>query len=280
MAKFAPADPDLGGQLRAIDHPHQIALALLAYVLAKPKSWILAHPETHLSAAQKKALDALLLRLEAGEPLPYLLGNQEFFGLNFAVSPVVLIPRPETELLVQKALDWLTANPHLRRGLDVGTGSGCIAISLVSNCPDLCMIASDISTDALALAQQNANLHNVHDRIRFVECDLIPADPGKIDFLCANLPYIPSHKLAQVNSLPWEPSLALDGGEDGLRLFRKLFTKIRQLSSPPSLILLEIEDSLGKPSLELCRQFFPTSDIHLLQDLSGRDRLLRIEINA
>lgn len=263
--------------MRAIDLPHQIALVLLAQVLGKPKSWILAHPESQLLTDQKAELDSLVARLKSGEPLPYLTGRQEFFGLEFKVTPATLIPRPETELLVEEALNWLKANGGARTGIDVGTGSGCIAISLLANCPDLRMTATDVSKDALQIARGNARHYKVEDRITFFECDLLPPDFQKVDLLCANLPYIPTEKLAEVNSLPWEPSLALDGGADGLTLFRQLFDKIKQFELDPTLILLEIEETLGQETLTLCQNAFPNGTIELLQDLSGRDRLIRIE---
>lgn len=279
MDRTFPADPSIGGQLRAIDLPHQIALVLLAQVLGKPKSWILAHPEFQLSTDQKAEFASLVARLKVGEPLPYLTGKQEFFGLEFKVTPATLIPRPETELLVEEALKWLKAHGEARIGMDIATGSGCIAISLLVNCPDLHVTATDISKDALQIARENACHHNVEDRITFFECDLLPPDFQKVDLLCANLPYIPTKKLAEVNSLPWEPRLALDGGADGLTLFRQLFNKIKQFELDPSLILLEIEETLGHATLALCQKAFPKGKIDLLQDLSGRDRLIRIENN-
>ena len=218
MTKSPAVDPSLGGQLRSIDLPHQITLVLLAHVLEQDKSWILAHPEFQLSTDQKAEFDSLVARIKGREPLPYLTGKQEFFGLEFKVTPATLIPRPETELLVEEALNWLKAHSEARVGLDIGTGSGCIAISLLANCPDLRMTATDVSKDALQIARENARHHRVEDRINFFECDLIPPIQ-KVDLLCANLPYIPTEKLAEVNSLPWEPSLALDGGVDGLTVF-------------------------------------------------------------
>ena len=277
MTESPAADPSLGGQLRSIDLPHQVTLVLLAHVLEQDKSWILAHPEFQLSTDQKTELDCLVARLQAGEPLPYLTGKQEFFGLEFKVTPATLIPRPETELLVEESLNWLKANGGARTGIDVGTGSGCIAISLLANCPDLRMTATDLSKESLQIARENARQHKVEDRIAFFECNLIPSDVQKVDLLCANLPYIPTEKLAEVNSLPWEPSLALDGGSDGLTLFRRLFDKIKQFELEPILILLEIEETLGQESLILCQNAFPNGKIELLQDLSGRDRLIRIE---
>jgi len=272
------SDRSIRGQLREIEQPHQIALVLLAHVLQRPKTWLLAHPEVHLSKAQTEQLESLLQRLEAGEPLPYLIGVQEFFGLEFEVYPSVLIPRPETELLVETALIWLKAHPSARKGIDVGTGSGCIAISLVNNCPDLQILATDLSEASLNVAQKNAKKHNTADRIKFVQCNLLPDDMQLVDLVCANLPYIPTKKLVEVNSLPWEPNLALDGGESGLKLIDELLQKAPAFVNKPGLILLEIEATLGAQTLELAQRYFPDAEVSLHQDLAERDRMIRIEL--
>jgi release factor glutamine methyltransferase len=272
------SDRSIRGQLREIEQPHQIALVLLAHVLQRPKTWLLAHPEVHLSKAQSEQLESLLQRLEAGEPLPYLIGVQEFFGLEFEVDPSVLIPRPETELLVETALIWLKTHPSARKGLDVGTGSGCIAVSLVNKCPDLQMLATDLSEASLNVAQKNAKKHNTADRIKFVQCNLLPDDLQPVDLVCANLPYIPTKKLVEVNSLPWEPNLALDGGESGLDLIDELLQKAPAFVNKPGLVLLEIEETLGAETQKLAERYFPETKISLHQDLAERDRVIRIEL--
>ena len=278
MTNETPAVSSFRDRLREIDQPHQIALVLLAHVLGKPKTWLLAHPETHLTKAQANQMESLLCRLEAGEPLPYLLGKQEFFGLEFEVNPSVLIPRPETEFMVETALSWLAVQSGARKGVDVGTGSGCIAVSLVSNCPDLQMLATDISQEALDVAARNAQKHNTSDRILFERVDLLPDTIGKTDLICANLPYIPTAKLPDVNSLPWEPSLALDGGEHGLELIERLLARSVSILNTPGLILLETEETLGAQTVQLARRYFPAAEITLYQDLSKRDRLVSIEL--
>ena len=278
MTNETPAVSSFRDRLREIDQPHQIALVLLAHVLGKPKTWLLAHPETHLTKAQANQMESLLCRLEAGEPLPYLLGKQEFFGLEFEVNPSVLIPRPETEFMVETALSWLAVQSGARKGVDVGTGSGCIAVSLVSNCPDLQMLATDLSKEALGVAARNAQKHNTFDRILFEQVDLLPDTIGKTDLICANLPYIPTAKLPDVNSLPWEPSLALDGGEYGLELIERLLARSVSILNTPGLILLETEETLGAQTVQLARRYFPAAEITLYQDLSKRDRLVTIEL--
>ena len=278
MADEKPARLEIGSTLKKIKLPHQVVLALMSHVLLKPKTWLLAHPETHLSKAQFDQLASLLARLEAGEPLPYLIGRQEFFGLEFEVDPSVLIPRPETEMLVEVALGWLKTHPGAKKGIDVGTGSGCIAVSLASNCPDLIMTATDISPHALEVAYRNAQKHHAADRVSFCCCDLLPEKVQPVELLCANLPYIPTAKLSEVNSLPWEPKLALDGGKSGLDFINELLAQAPAFLNRPGLILLETEATLGNQTLELAKKYFPEAEVSLHQDLSNRDRLIRIEL--
>ena len=280
-----PAELSLGDFLRRtspeithlVELPQQTLLVLISHVLKQPQTWILAHPEAELSTAQRAELTALVARLKQGEPLPYLTGRQEFFGLSFEVSPVVLIPRPETELLVETALSWLRSHPTANSAVDVGTGSGCIAVSLAANTPSLHIVATDISAEALVIAQQNAHFHHVDDRIAFQEADLISPDLGQFDLICANLPYIPTSKLAEVNSLPYEPALALDGGQDGLALIKRCLDLTPAHIRTPGLLLFEIEATTGSAALALANKVFPQAKITLLPDLAGKERLLTIE---
>lgn len=272
-------EESLSFALNGTDQPQQVALILLAHVLNKPKTWVLAHPEAHLNPDQKARLEHLVSRLQEGEPLPYLTGKQAFYGLEFAVNSDVLIPRPETELLVEEALDWLAAHPTAKTVLDVGTGSGCIAISLAMRNARLAITATDISPAALKLARQNAAAHQVSAQITFIQADLLPNTSDTFDLVCANLPYIPSQKLSSVNTLGFEPSLALDGGADGLRLISRLLDHLPLRLNCPGLVLLEIEASLGAETLELANVAFPNARVSLIQDLAGLDRLVRIELS-
>jgi len=253
-------------------------LVLLAHVLHQPKTWVLAHPEARLSAEQNEQLSQLAHRFAGGEPLPYLTGRQEFFGLAFTVSPAVLIPRPETELLVEEALVWLRELGRPAHALDLGTGSGCIAVSLASQVPSLQVTASDISADALEIARANAHKHQVLERISFVHADLILESLPKYDLICANLPYIPTCKLGTVNSIAYEPETALDGGEDGLQLLRGFLRQAPRHLQPHGLLLAETEAELGAETLSLARKSFPEAKIDLLQDLNQRDRLVRVQL--
>jgi len=244
----------------------------------------MAHPEQTLTTEQQKRLDDALNRLENGEPFPYVLGHWEFFGLDFDVTPDVLIPRPETELLVEKAIARLQQSPTGKTMADIGTGSGSIAISLAVNIPDVKILATDISSKALLVAKRNAIKYGVDSRIEFVECDLLPRPQPLsqwergVNLLAANLPYIPTKTLNRLPIFGREPSVALDGGEDGLELFRRLLSIIPNWTAPDSLILLEIESTLGIQVLDLAHDKFPNAEIHLHQDLTGRDRLLEIRL--
>jgi release factor glutamine methyltransferase len=256
------------------------AQVLLSHLLDKPRAWLLAHPEEMLTDAQAESLEISLQRLESGEPLPYLLGHWEFYALDFTVTPAVLIPRPETELLVDTALAWLKTHPGSRRAVDIGTGSGCIAVSLARHAPELTVIAADISWQALRVVRQNALRHQVLDRMRLVQMDLLSAlaaQEAPLDLLCANLPYIPSPTLVKLPVSRWEPRTALDGGEDGLDFVRRLLEQAPARLKPGGLALLEIEAGQGAPAAALARGAFPQARIQVLPDLAGLPRLLTIE---
>lgn len=266
------------------DTPALDASVLIAHVTNKPRSWVMAHHELTLTAKQQKHLDDSLMRLKSGEPFPYILGHWEFFGLQFGVTPDTLIPRPETELLVEKAIAWLQAHPAKRSVADVGTGSGAIAVSVAVNVPDAKILATDISYKALQVAKRNAKKFGVNERIKFAECDLLPVKSqsakrkASIDMICANLPYIPTTTLHGLPIYNHEPTLALDGGEDGLEPFRKLLVISPHWLAPEGMILFEIESTHGPKALSLAGAAFPEARISLHQDLGGKDRLLKIEL--
>lgn len=243
-------------------------------MLGVNRSYLAAHPEDSLQPDQAAALDKYLIRLEHGEPLPYVLGEWEFFGLKFRVSPGVLIPRPETELLVETALHWLKSQPGGLLGVDVGTGSACIAIALALHCPNLRLLASDISGEALLVGRQNVTRFGLETRIGLVQADLIPPGVRRYDLICANPPYIPRQELQELKVARWEPSLALDGGLNGLEVVGRLLEVASKRLNPGGLFLCEIESRQGQAVLSASRIGFPNADIHLLGDLAGKDRLL------
>lgn len=248
----------------------------MAHRLGVSRAWILAHPEATLTPSQSRQLEENLAQLEAGTPLPYVLGEWEFFGRMFRVSPDVLIPRPETELLVERAIEWLANHPRQRLAADVGTGSGCIAISLARQVRDLRILALDISLPALRIAQDNARRHQALEQVWLVQSDLLAASQRPLDLICANLPYIPSETLHQLRVHGKEPGLALDGGPDGLQPIRRLLQTAGGQLGEGGAMLLEIEASQGQAVLDLCRQTFPGDRIELHADLSGHDRLIEV----
>ena len=259
------------------DTPGLDAQVVLARVMDRPCSWVMAHPETPLTRKRTAALKTLVARLDSGDPLPYILGRWEFFGLEFEVTPDVLIPRPETELLVERAIVWLQAHPDHRHAADVGTGSGCIGIALAANVPDLQVMASDISSVAVKMAWRNAVKNGVGQRMEVLCCDLFPPE-DEFDLIVANLPYIPTKTLRRLPIYGREPTVALDGGMDGLDLIRRLLTAVPDRLGPGGLLLMEIEASEGPAALSLACDIFTEAEIHLHKDLAGRDRILEVQV--
>jgi release factor glutamine methyltransferase len=260
------------------DQPALETQVLLAAVLEQPRSWILAHPEIPISPAQDEILAGLLAQRLLGAPLPYLLGHWEFYGLDFIVNESVLIPRPETEFLVEEALEWLRGRRQPMLAADVGTGSGCIAVALACHTPNLTVIASDLSGAALQVAQKNVLRHGQGDRVHLLQADLLKACAGPFNLLCANLPYIPSATLDGLSIAAHEPRLALDGGPDGLRQIERLLSQTAARLAPGGLVLFEIEAGQGESAAEAAYRCFPDSAIHVLPDLAGQPRLLKISL--
>ncbi|HND47704.1 MAG TPA: peptide chain release factor N(5)-glutamine methyltransferase [Anaerolineales bacterium] len=264
------------------DLTQQDAQLLLAHVIGRSRTWLLAHLDAPLSAPLLDSANQAFARLEAGEPLPYILGHWEFFGMDFDITPDVLIPRPETEMMVEKAIKWLSASGERRTVADVGTGSGIIATSIAMHVPNANILATDISRAALKVAKHNAEKFNVQHRIDFLECDLLPEhmDPlptdRHFDLICANLPYIPTQTMRRLPIYGREPTLALDGGEDGLDIYRRLLNVAPNWLAPYGMILLEIEATQGIKALNLATDTFSESSISLHQDFAGHDRLLEI----
>ena len=228
QALLAWAIPLLAGA--GVETPRLDAELLLAHVCGKTRGWMWAHTEMALSAQEVDQFRALCARRAQREPLPYLLGEWEFYGRAFYVSPAVLIPRPETELLVEAVLEWARKEAATDIA-DIGAGSGAIAVTLAAESPALRIIAIDISPAALALARRNAARHAVEARITFLTGDLLQPlrDAGipPLDVIVANLPYIAEEDYAGLmpEVRDYEPATALRGGEDGLALIRRLIAE-------------------------------------------------------
>ncbi len=243
-------------------------------MLHQSKSWILTHNEYDLNISEINTLQSELSQLLQGVPLPHILGEWSFYDRSFYVSPAVLIPRPETEILVERAID-LTSDSDQPLIVDVGTGSGAIAVTLAAECPHARVIATDISRAALEMAVKNARRHR-QERVAFLQADLLQPFQTKFNLICANLPYIPTAILESLPVSNWEPVLALDGGIDGLDLIQRLLYQASSRLAPGGVVLLEIESSLGKPSLNVAEAAFPEAEIILRQDLACHDRLIEI----
>ncbi len=251
------------------------ATALLTHTTGQERSWLLAHREESLDPAAAMQYLSLLARLAEGEPLAYLTGIREFHGLDFSVSRDVLIPRPETEELVDVVVRW-ASNMTSVRLVDVGTGSGIIAVTLAELLPQARITAVDVSPAALAVARRNAEAHHAADRITFLESNLLAGVDGPFDGIVANLPYVAGDDLRTLSVTHWEPRVALDGGPDGLSAFRALIAQAPQELTPTGALFLEIGFDQGERVAALCREIFPQAAIQVLPDLAGLDRVVTV----
>jgi release factor glutamine methyltransferase len=253
---------------------------VLAHYLNKSKTWILSHPEEKIPDPILDLLDHALKRLVNGEPLAYITGTREFFCHPFLVTPATLIPRPETELMVEKAIQWLQFNPEAQFGADIGTGCGCISISIAKSIQGINFLAVDVSHHALQISRRNILQHNLQNRFQLVQGNLLNFLGGKMDLICANLPYIPSRKLNKLETTRFEPRLALDGGNDGLVFIRELLEKSKFWLNNPGLLLIEFESGQADNLKTIASNHFPLDSINIHNDLAGKPRLMSITTSA
>lgn len=260
-----------------LSSPELDARVLLGHVTGLSRTKLIVESESPLSEEQEALYHALLERRAAGEPVAYLIGGKEFMGLNFKVSPAVLIPRPDTELLVETAV-YLLNRCRDPLAVDVGTGSGAIAVSLATFVPNAQIKAIDISPEALAVAEANTRLRGVEQRVTFHLGSLLeplpPALHGKIDVITANLPYIPTGDISglMADVKDYEPHLALDGGPDGLDLYRLLLPQARQFLKTGGFLLMEIGPGQGQAALDMLAPDQWQSKLYY--DLAQRERLV------
>jgi release factor glutamine methyltransferase len=249
------------------------ATMLLLHALGLTRAELLANPDRPLTPAQQSAYEDLIQRRLTHEPIQYILGEQEFYGLALRVTPAVLIPRPETELLVEAVLAALDPNAALRI-LDIGTGSGAIAIALATHLPQARITATDISPAALEVARANAARHNLSARILFVESDLLSAlDPAEtFDAIVSNPPYVPTADRATLHPQvrDHEPTTALFAGLDGLDVYRRLIPQARAALAPNGLLALEIGHNQRDPIATLLTDW---RDLRFLNDLQRIPRV-------
>lgn len=269
-----------------VDSPALDAELLLAHALRRDRSWVLAHPEHIMTPSEQALAEQLVSRRQRREPLAYILGCQPFFGLDLLVTPAVLIPRPETEELVERAIQWLNQRAAGRREtlaslrvIDVGTGSGAIALALAHAVPELHVIGVDDSAPALEVARTNARRLGLERRVHFAAGDLLLPFAGPFDLILANLPYIPSAELPTLmpEVSQYEPRRALDGGSDGLEPLRRLLAQARTRLAPDGALMAEIGAQQGIPALAAAGALMPDCRARVEKDLAGHDRILIVE---
>jgi release factor glutamine methyltransferase len=244
---------------------------LLLHTLQISRVTLIAHPARELSVSQRTAYQDSIARRLRHEPVQYITGQQEFYGLNFHVTPAVLIPRPETEHLVEAALQRLPAS-HPLKIADIGTGSGAIAIAIAAHLPEAAITALDISPDALAVATANAREHNLADRIRFLRSDLLSVldqEPETFDAIVSNPPYVAETDRdtlhPQVNK--YEPAAALFAGDTGLDIYRRLIPQAYIALKPNGLLALEIGHDQQGAIAALLQAWHNLSFIRDLQEI-------------
>lgn len=253
---------------------------LLMHVLMRDRTWLYAHPDDAIESSIAETYFALVARRASGEPTQYIVGKQEFWGLEFGVTPAVLIPRPETEHLIEVALERLsTRRDAALRIADIGTGSGCIAVALAKEFQRATIIATDISPAALEVAKANAHRNEVADRIEFIETNLLGAffhQARIFDLVVSNPPYVARNEAA---TLPrevreHEPEIALFGGETGVEIYGRLIEQAEALLTPSGALIVE----LGYGSAEQVRVMVDKHDawqnVSITNDLAGIPRVL------
>ncbi|MFA5134488.1 MAG: peptide chain release factor N(5)-glutamine methyltransferase [Patescibacteria group bacterium] len=264
---------------------HLDAEVLLSFILKKPRGYLLAHPGRTVSAAHYRHFSKLIGQRRRGMPVAYLTGSKEFYKLDFVVTKDTLIPRPETELLVEQAIQAVRErrrqHPEQKKVAvaDIGTGSGCIAVTLAKYLPNVHMYAIDSSPKALVVAKKNARLHHVAKTVSFLQGNLLKPlctkkkgvkrlpVPGVI---VANLPYLTTDEL---HGVPFEPRQALYGGKLGLELIERLLMQSAEAMPVDTMIVLEIAPTQAKAIDYMAGQYLPLKKVSFIKDLAGRDRV-------
>ena len=254
---------------------------LMRHALGWTREHLLLVLDSDVSSSDQLRFESIIDRRAAGEPSAYIAGHKEFYGLDFKVDPRALIPRPETELVVELALELAARRTNRVEDLniaEVGVGCGAIAIALAVHLPEARVVATDISPAALKLASENVSMHRVEDRVTLMEGDLLQDVSGPIDILVSNPPYIASAHLA---TLPreirdHEPRAALDGGEEGMEVIEQLIRQAKDKLRPGGAMFVEIGWDLGERVLARARGLWPESEVSITPDLAGLDRVLTL----
>ncbi len=264
------------------ESPRLDARVLLGILLKKDSAYLYAHPEKPLLPLEEKAYFSQIRRRRQGEPVAYITGEKEFMGLSFRVTPAVLIPRPETEILVEAALRAVRQSPlpPPLQVLDIGTGSGAIALSLAHYLPGARVTALDSSPGALEVARENARRLGLLSRVCFLKADLLPPlpPPRPFNLVVGNPPYIPSEELGRLplSVRAYEPREALDGGPDGLAFYRRLLPPPPALLAPGGTLALEVGAGQSREVSSLCP---PPYRSKVVKDYAGIDRVVIFSLN-
>jgi release factor glutamine methyltransferase len=256
------------------------AQVLLAYVLGQERSWLFAHHDYPLNEAEAEQYTELVARRVCREPVAYLIGRREFYGMDFLVDQRVLIPRPETELLVDLALAQVSDRKDQIVVADVGTGSGAIAVTLAIHAPEVKLYGLDVSPAALAVAQRNQARLAPTSSITFLQSDLLEALPEPVDLIIANLPYVTADEYEQLDPdiRNYEPRLALEAGTQGLDVIERLLQQVNRHLKPKGAVLLEIGSHQGDAVIKLAKAMKPRpSYVGLRRDYSGHIRMVTLE---
>ncbi|MQF68195.1 peptide chain release factor N(5)-glutamine methyltransferase [SAR202 cluster bacterium AD-802-K11_MRT_200m] len=255
------------------------AEVLIRHVLRIDRATFFRDLEQPVTDCDRERLDDLVNRRLNREPLNYITGLREFYGLDFEVSESVLIPRQETELLVDTVISLARSRPKCEMKIcDIGTGSGAIAVSVAVNLPSAEVMAIDISQRALDIADANRRMHGVYNRVSLRRGNLLEPVDWKPEIIVSNPPYIKRSDLSLLQpEILYEPSVALDGGPDGLEVIRGLLRQSSDKVSSTGAILFEIDSSQKDSARMLSREYFPNSEISILDDLSGNSRAILIE---
>ena len=257
------------------------AEVLLMHVAGLSRAQLYSRLERELPPDQAQGFADLIVRRIQGEPTAYITGHKEFYGHDFEVDPRVLIPRPETELLVEKALEFAKGYTLPPRGIsltmaDIGTGCGAIAISLALELPQAKIYATDLSSDALEVARSNCGKHGVEHRIQLLWGDMLHPLPEPVHLMVANLPYVKDAEIAHLSQeiTGFEPAMALAGGADGLDRIRQLLAEARRKLRPRGVLLVEIDPRQSQAAIVLVQSCFSTSEARVAKDLGGLDRVV------
>jgi release factor glutamine methyltransferase len=265
-------------RLQYSDDPQTESRRIICQVLQVDWAYLYSYPEAEPPPAKQALIAALVARRAQGEPLPYVLGEWSFYGLDFTVTPEVLIPRPETELLVEEALRFAREHDTVVAA-DIGTGSGAIAISFGLHAPHAQVAAVEISANAVAVARQNVQRHVARNVTVYAGSLIDPLLKHgiRVNLMMANLPYIPTDTVPHLTVSLYEPYIALDGGMDGLRIIEGLLERAPRVCTDDALLLFEIGADQGATVRQMAEYWLQPRSIEILPDYAQLDRILKIQ---